>query len=129
MKTPIIVIAAAAILTGCATVPDGRYGYNQSRDPSQWQTVSVTPVPTGTAARVAAGSPDGSRVEYSSSPIVVTQPVYTQPSYMYSQPSYMYTQPSYYYPPVALSLGLGFVFGRHWSSGRHHRGHSGRGRR
>ncbi|MGZ8319398.1 MAG: hypothetical protein ACXWVD_09865 [Telluria sp.] len=131
MKT-FFIIAAAAILAGCATAPDNRYGYGQQGDPSQWHVVSVTPVPTGTGERVAASG--GSRVEYSAAPLgaapsaYVQQPVY-QPYYgqpYYGQPSY-YTQPSYYYPPVSLSLG--FVFGRHWSSGRHHRGHGGRGRR
>ncbi|RJG20521.1 hypothetical protein [Massilia cavernae] len=128
MKTPLI-IAAAAILTGCATYPDTQYGYAQSGDPSQWRVVSVTPVPPGTGDRVAAASRDGSRVQYSSQPITTApvyaaQPVYSQPSYYYPP---VYAQPSYYYPPVSLSLG--FVFGKHWSSGRHHhRGHHGRGR-
>lgn len=122
MKT-MIVIAAAAMLAGCATAPEQRYGYSQPSDPSQWRVVSVTPVPPGTGERVAARSPDGSRVEYSSRPITVTTPVYVpQPVYV---PSPVYApQPSYYYPPVSLSLG--FVFGRHWSSGHRHRGFHGR---
>lgn len=117
MKTPIILIAAAAILSGCASTPYNQYGYRG--DPSQWHTVSVTPVPAGTGDRIAAASPNGSRVEYSSQPIVVApQPVYVQQPY-YSAP-HLYTEPSYYYPPVSLSLG--FVFGQHWGSGRHYRG-------
>lgn len=112
MKT-LIVIAAAATLAGCATAPATQYGYGAPADPSQWHVVSVTPVPPGTGARVAASSPDGSRVEYSSTPVYVQQPVYVP------QPVYA-PQPSYYYPPVSLSLG--FVFGRHWSSGHGHRG-------
>ena len=126
MKT-LFIIAAAAILAGCATAPDNRYGYGRQGDPSQWQVVSVTPVPTGTGERVAASG--GSRVEYSSAPYEAAPSAYVQqPVYQpyYTQPPY-YNQPSYYYPPVSLSLG--FVFGRHWSSGRHHRGHGGRGRR
>jgi hypothetical protein len=125
-----IIIAAAAMLAGCASTPQQRYGYGATGeqygygapgDPSQWRVVSVTPVPPGTGARVAANSPDGSRVEYSSAP--VTSPVYVpQPVYV---PAPIYApQPSYYYPPVSLSLG--FVFGRHWSSGGRYRGHHGR---
>lgn len=112
MRT-LITIAAAAALAGCVTAPGPQYGYGAQTDPSQWHVVSVTPVPAGTGARVAANSPDGSRVEYSSAPVYVQQPVYV-PQPVYSP------QPSYYYPPVSLSLG--FVFGRHWSSGgrRHH---------
>lgn len=114
MKT-LIIIAAAATLAGCATAPGPQYGsYPAPADPSQWHVVSVTPVPPGTGARVAANSPDGSRVEYSSAPVYVPQPIYVQP------PVYA-PQPSYYYPPVSLSLG--FVFGRHWSSGGRYRGH------
>ena len=110
MKT-LIIIAAAAMLAGCAATPATQYGYGAPSDPSQWHVVSVTPVPAGTGARVAANSADGSRVEYSSAPAYVQEPVY-MPRPVYSP------QPSYYYPPVSLSLG--FVFGRHWSSGRHH---------
>lgn len=122
MKT-LFVIAAAAILAGCATSPSSQYGYNASGDPSQWRVVSVTPVAPGTGARVAAQT--GSRVEYSSGP--VTAPVYA-PQAVYGAPVYdpspIYAPaPSYYYPPVSLSLG--FVFGRHWSSGHRHRGHHG----
>ena len=126
----LIVIAAAAVLAGCASTPRQQYGnYPAPSDPSQWRVVSVTPVPPGTGDRVAANSPDGSRVEYSSAPAYTTQPVYApQPVYV-PQPVYMpqpiyAPQPSYYYPPVSLSLG--FVFGRHWSSGGRYRGHHGR---
>jgi hypothetical protein len=52
MKTLLIVpvVAAAALLTGCA-VPGPYYAQPyaaQSVDPYQWRTVSVTPVATGT---------------------------------------------------------------------------------
>jgi hypothetical protein len=122
MKT-MIIIAAAAMLAGCATAPQQQYGYGAPADPSQWRVVSVTPVPPGTGARVAANSPDGSRIEYSSEPVTVTSPVYV-PQNVYAPAPIYAPQPSYYYPPVSLSLG--FVFGRHWSSGRHHRGFHGR---
>lgn len=123
MKT-IIVIAAAAMLAGCATAPPQQYGYAAPADPSKWRVVSVTPVPPGTGASVAARSPDGSRIEYSSEPLRVASPVYV-PQPVYAPAPIYAPPPSYYYPPVSLSLG--FVFGRHWSSGRHHhRGHHGR---
>ena len=122
MKTMLAVCMLAA-LAGCAEYPQqGSYaqgGYAQPRDPSQWRVVSVTPVPLGTGDQVAARSPDGSRVEYSSQPITVTQPVYlAQPVYV-PQPIYV-QEPAYYYPPVSLSLG--FVFGNHWSRGGRFRG-------
>ena len=121
MKTPII-IAAAAILAGCASTPSQQYGYARPADPSQWHVVSVTPVPAGTGARVAAQT--GSRVEYSSGPVTSGSAVYVQEPIYAPAPVYS-PYPSYYYPPVSLSLG--FVFGRHWSSGGHrHRGHGGR---
>ena len=63
----LLIIALAAGLSGCVVAPQNR-GYDsrvhaQPRDPSQWRVVSVTPVPVGTAARVAAGSKDGKPVE------------------------------------------------------------------
>lgn len=129
-----LVIGVLAALSGCATYPSSpAYGtrYAQPADPSQWRVVSVTPVAPGTGDRIAASSPDGKRVEYSSRPITVSEPVYVaQPIYV-QQPVYVpqpvYVQePSYYYPPVSLSLG--FVFGRHWShGGGYGRGHGGRG--
>lgn len=129
MKLLIPVMLCAA-LAGCATA-DGRLANSAPRDPSQWRVVSVTPVPAGTAARVAAKSADGKAVEYSSSPapfynpappyqrspVYATAPVYGQvPVY---GPAPVYTPQPYYYPPISLSLG--FVFGRHWSRG-HMRG-------
>jgi len=123
----LVLVAALAALAGCAVDEPGRYGsrYPQPSDPSQWRVVSVTPVPAGTGDQVAAKSPDGSRVEYSSQPIspaqqsmYLPQPVYVQQPVYVPQP--LYVEPSFYYPPVSLSLG--FVFGRHWSSG-HGRGH------
>ncbi len=119
----LIPLALCAVLAGCATTPAGPSA-NAPRDPSQWRVVSVTPVPAGTAARVAAKSPDGKAVEYSSSPA----PFYNPPPAHTPQPVYgsapYYPEPAYYWPPVTLSLG--FVFGRHWSRGHGH-GH-GRGR-
>ncbi len=114
-----LIIAALGVLAGCATTPgQGRYGqtgYGQPGDPSQWRVVSVTPVAPGTGARIAAGNPDGSSVEYSSTPMTGAPPV------VYRQAPIYVEQPSYYYPPVSLSLG--FVLGRHWGFG--HRGHRG----
>lgn len=120
MKTLITVLATLA-LAGCATGPQS------PRDPSQWRVVSVTPVPAGTAARIAAASPDGNAVEYSSRALEATPPAYLSapavprygPAPLYAPPYVQ--QPSYYWPPVSLSLG--FVFGRHWGGGRHHRGY------
>lgn len=145
----LFVIAIATAVAGCAEMPQqARYGngsYAQPRDPSQWRVVSVTPVPTRTAAKVAARSPDGKPVEFSSSPAPLqtyaTRPIYSQapvyapaPVYgsygsvpVYSSapvygpvpvyaPAPVYApQPAYYWPPVSLSLG--FMFGRHWGGG------------
>ncbi len=139
----LIAIAALAALAGCATAPRNDAGRvsQAPADPSQWRVVSVTPVAPGTGDRVAAAN-NGSRIEYSA-PVPVTrerviaqqQPVYVQqqPLYVQQQPVYVpgtvYTPipvyqpaPAYYYPPVTLSLGLGFVFGRHWSRGYGHLG-------
>ena len=129
-----LVIALLTALGGCAEMPQqpgyGNQAYGQPRDPSQWRVVSVTPVPAGTAARVAATNTDGKPVEYTSSP--VPQQVYSNPP-VYSQapvyapapvygpapvyaPAPLYAPaPAYYWPPVSLSLG--FMFGRHWSRG------------
>ena len=117
MKT-LLVAATAALLAGCATTPGPanygtRAGYAQSGDPSQWRVVSVTPVAPGTGARIAAGNPNGSSVEYSSMPVSAAPTVIYQPAPVYVE------QPAYYYPPVSLSLG--FVLGRHWG----YRGHRG----
>ena len=128
-------------LGGCAVDQPGRdqYGnnaYAQPRDPSQWRVVSVTPVPPGTAARVASNSKDGKAIEYSTgpaptnayrpAPVYSSAPVYAPGGYYPPAPVYapggyyphvpVYRhEPSYYWPPVTLSLG--FVFGRHWSRG------------
>jgi len=115
----LLVIAAVAMLAGCATNPGPGYGnrsgYGYSGDPSQWRVVSVTPVAPGTGARYAASNPHGSPVEYSSVPMTFAPPVVYQQAPIYVE------QPGYYYPPVTLSLG--FVLGRHWGFG--HRGHRG----
>ncbi len=123
-----LVIALATVLAGCAVAPQDR-GYRaqaQPRDPSQWRVVSVTPVPAGTAARVAASSKDGKPVEYSTSsvpqqiyntspaPVYAPGPLYGQAPIYAPAPVYA-PAPSYYWPPVSLSLG--FIFGRHWSRG------------
>ncbi|WP_426210881.1 hypothetical protein [Massilia sp. TWP1-3-3] len=130
----LLVVALATALAGCAEMPQqqgyGTNAYAQPRDPSQWRVVSVTPVPVGTAAKVAAKSPDGKPVEYSSTtvprpvyssaPIFSQTPVYSQAPVYGSAPVYypapVYApQPSYYWPPVSLSLG--FVLGQHWGRG------------
>lgn len=114
MKT-LLVFALTAALTGCASEYPR---YAQPADPGQWRVVSVTPVPAGTSARVAASSKDGTAVEYSSvaitpAPIYTPVPVYTPAPIYYPEPAY--------WPPVSLSLG--FVFGHHWGHGRgHYRG-------
>ncbi len=131
---PLFVIALTTLLAGCAATPQ-HPGYGnrvgaQPRDPSQWRVVSVTPVPAGTAARVASSSKDGKPVEYSTH--TVPQHIYTPapvyaPAQVYGQapvyapapvygPAPVYAPaPAYYWPPVTLSLG--FIFGRHWSRG------------
>jgi hypothetical protein len=140
----LLIVALATALAGCA-VPSQGPGYaNHSRDPSQWRVVSVTPVPSGTAARIAATSPDGKPVEFSSStvpqqiyspaplyspapvyspaPIYSAAPVYGHapvyaPAPIYRPAPVYYPEPAYYWPPVSLSLG--FIFGSH----RSHHGH------
>jgi len=105
MKTLMILPVLALGLVGCAS-QEPRYA---AQNPYDWQTVSVTPVPYGTAAR------SGAPVTYS------TEPVYAQPQPVYSapQPYYYSPAPVYTYPPV--SIGLDFIFtNRH----RHGRGHS-----
>lgn len=117
----LLVVTLLCALGGCATEPRNS-AYSQPRDPSQWRVVSVTPVPAGTAARVAAASPDGKAVEFSSAPVVAAAPsVYGHaPAYgpVYAPAPVYQPEPYYYWPPVSLSLG--FVFGRHWSSGHRH---------
>ena len=132
MKT-LLTVVSLAVLGGCAYAPPGPPNYATRyaappADPSQWHVVSVTPVPPGTAARVASTADKGATVEYSSAPIWTTAPVYVaQPGYV-AQPVYvappMYYAPApYYYPPV--SIGLDFMFGRSW--GRHGRNFGGVG--
>lgn len=114
-------LALCAALAGCATAPQAPYANSAPRDPSQWRVVSVTPVPAGTAASVAAKSPDGKPVEYSSSPAPFYNPPVTYSAAPVYAPAPIYApQPAYYWPPVTLSLG--FVFGKHWGRG-HGRGH------
>ena len=133
MKKLVFAIAGVALLAGCAAPGPGpayygTRGYAQSGDPSQWQVVSVTPVPLGTGARAGdAGvitssnvvlnpAPPGAPV-YGSQPVYGAQPVYA-PQPVYGYPPVIVQDP-YWYPPV--SIGLGFSFGRSW--GHHHRGH------
>ena len=117
MKKLIVIGAALAALTGCATqypgpANYGTRGYAQAADPDGWQVVSVTPVPLGTGARA------GDAGVVTSSPVVVNpapaSPVYA-PQTIYA-PAPVVVQDPYWYPPV--SIGLGFSFGRSW--GRHH---------
>lgn len=134
----LFVIALASALTACVVAPHnpghGNRAQAQPRDPSQWRVVSVTPVPAGTAARIASKSPDGKPIEYYSGP--APQPVYGTPPVYGHAPAYgpgpVYAPapvydpgPAYYWPPVSLSLG--FIFGRHWNRG--HGGAHFRGRR
>lgn len=124
MKKLIVIIAAGAALAGCATPGPGpanygTRGYAQSGDPSQWQVVSVTPVPLGTGARA------GDAGVITSSPVVVNPAppgAYVPPQPIYGYPP-VYVQEPYWYPPV--SIGLGLSFGRSWGGHRHHhhRGH------
>ncbi|XYJ08753.1 hypothetical protein ACSUZJ_15255 [Telluria sp. B2] len=118
MKKLIVIAAALAALTGCATqypgpANYGTRGYAQAADPDGWQVVSVTPVPLGTGARA------GDAGVVTSSPVVVNpapaSPVYV-PQTIYA-PAPVVVQDPYWYPPV--SIGLGFSFGRSWG-GRHH---------
>jgi hypothetical protein len=127
MQKLIVIIAAGVALAGCATPGPGpanygTRGYAQSGDPSQWQVVSVTPVPLGTGARA------GDAGVVTSSPVVVdpapASPVYVpQPAYPVYAPAPVVVQDPYWYPPI--SIGLGFNFGRSWGGHRHHhhRGH------
>lgn len=120
-------VSLLCVLAGCAHRPQGQANaYAQPRDPAQWRVVSVTPVPAGTAARIAARSGDGKAVGYSSTPVASMPPAYAPapvyapgPAPLYGHSPMYHPQPSYYWPPVTLSLG--FVFGRHWSSGHHRR--------
>lgn len=115
----LLAVSLVLVLAGCVHQPPGPAGaHAQPRDPSQWRVVSVTPVPAGTAARIAARSGDGKAVEYSSTPVASMPPAYAAPPLYAPAPVYQ-PQPAYYWPPVTLSLG--FVFGRHWSSGHHRR--------
>ncbi len=114
MKTLLILPVLALGLAGCAEQQPVRYA---SSNPYEWRTVSVTPVPYGTAQR------SGSTVTYSSEPVYVQQPqpVYVQPQPVYVAPApyYYAPAPAYAYPPV--TIGFDFL----WTS-HHWRGRGGR---
>lgn len=97
----LIIIASLATLAGCADYPTA---YNNSGDPREWRTVSVTNVdlPPG-AAR-----PNN----YTSVPVdAATYPyTYSSPG-AYSYGPRVYSQP--YWNQPQISLGLGFGVGRH----------------
>lgn len=123
MKKLIVITAALAALTGCATqypgpANYGTRGYAQAADPDGWQVVSVTPVPLGTGARA------GDAGVVTSSPVVVNpapvSPVYVpQPGYpVYTAPAPVVIQDPYWTAPI--SIGLGFNFGRSWGGHRHY---------
>lgn len=140
MKNIAIILGTLGLLAGCAA-PGPTYTYAQPSDPSQWRVVSVTPVPVGTGAQVAASGKAGvvtstpvttaapstgwtttsvTPVYRTQQPVIVQQqqPVWVQQQPVYvPQPVYV-EQPRYWYPPI--SIGLGFDFGR--SSWRGHRG-------
>jgi len=131
MKTLAIILAVAA-LSGCATQYPGpaNYGsraYAQAPDANGWQVVSVTPVPTGTAARASASGNAGrvttsDVVTYSPAPsstTYVTQPVYV-PAPVYA-PAPVYDP--FWYPPV--TIGLGFSWSNWGHRGGHYGGHAG----
>ena len=111
MKT-LIIIAAAAMLAGCATTPATQYGYGAPVRPIAMACCfrDTCSCRHGSACRRQFGGWFARRI------LVPRRRMYSEPVYM-PRPVYS-PQPSYYYPPVSLSLG--FVFGRHWSSGRHH---------
>lgn len=129
MKLLIIAVALAA-LTGCATQPAPYYSYNPRYTAADgWQTVSVTPVPLGTGASVAAAGNAGVTTTTdapayvpppAATTTVVTQPVYVAPPVYAPAPVYAAPYPSYWWPPI--SIGLGFNWS-HWSGG--HGGHGG----
>ena len=120
----LLAVALLGALAGCAT-EQRPTAYAQPRDPSQWRVVSVTPVPLGTAAKVAAASSTGKAEEFTSTAVATMPPAYGAtplyaPAPVYVPAPYM-VEPAYYWPPVTLSLG--FVFGRHWGGGHHYRGY------
>ncbi|WLI90995.1 hypothetical protein Q4S45_07720 [Massilia sp. R2A-15] len=126
----LIPLLCVAVLSGCAYPPPAPYAqrYPAAGDPSQWHTVSVTPVAPGTGARL--GAEPGKYVQSTSQPIVESRPVYVQqpvyyapaPVYYAPAPMYYAPAPAYYYPPISLSLGFGHSWG-----GRHGRNWGGIG--
>jgi hypothetical protein len=128
MKKLAIIVALAA-LGGCATYYPAPANYGTRAyapvDPNGWQTVSVTPVPNGTAAAAQASGEAGrvtSQPVQTYAPATVYSPVVVDPVYA---PAPVYAAPyydPYWYPPI--SIGLGFS----WSNWGHHGGHGWGGR-
>jgi hypothetical protein len=145
-------ILALSVLGGCAYPPPGPPNYGTrayTGDPSQWHTVSVTPVAPGTGAQAAAAagvSPGAgntasdpavqttqapyaaSQPVYVPQPVYVQQPVYVsppvyvqQPVYV-PQPAYSY-DPYYWWPPISIGLGFSWFHG----DGGHGHGWGGHG--
>lgn len=103
MKNLVIVLALAA-LGGCATYyPAPAYYGSRTAAPGQWQTVSVTPVPNGTAAAAGTTVTDGTTTVVQ--PVYSAPPVYVDP---YPYPYYYAPDPYYWWPPVSIGLGFGF---------------------
>jgi hypothetical protein len=96
-------------------------------DAGQWQPVSADQTQQGTGQWQAAPYGPGSSVQYTSPPVVVSQPIYVAPPIYTPQPMYYAPAPSYYYPyypPISLGLVLGYSWGGH---GGYHGGHWGGG--
>lgn len=116
MKTIVVVVAALAALTGCATQRPAYYTTARVQDPYQWHTVSVLPAGSqaqqGTWTEELPAQP-ARTVSYSTQPAYTTSTTYVVdpgPVYYAPAPVYYAPAPAYYYPPV--SIGLDFSFGR-----------------
>jgi hypothetical protein len=153
-----LIIALSLIgLAGCAAPPPGPPNYGSrvnSADPGAWHVVSVTPVPLGTGAQVAAHGEVGAvnnvaddpppasamAAAPAAAPATTSQPVYVQQPIYVQQPVYVpapvyapapiYYSPApvyaspYWWPPI--SIGLGFNWS-HWSGGGGGHGWGGHG--
>ena len=102
MKNIAIILGSLGLLAGCAA-PGPTYTYNQPSDPSQWRVVSVTPVPVGTGAQVAASGQGG---VVTSTPLATATPATgwtttsVTPAYRSQQPVWVQQQPVYAPQPV-----------------------------